>query len=68
MWISKELSFCFVDDHFGHFISGTDGIDHLKTFHHFSKAGVVPVEMGCVAATVADEKLGATGVAASMCH
>ena len=55
--ISKKLSFCLVDDHLRHFVASTDGVDHFKTFHHFSKAGVVAVEMGCVAAAVADEKL-----------
>ncbi len=57
VWISKRLSFCFVDDHLGHFIAGTDGVYYLETFHYFSKAGVVAVEMGGVAATVANEKL-----------
>ena len=57
MWISKELSFCFVDDHLGHFIAGTNGVDYVQTFHYFSKTGMVAVEMGGVAATVANEKL-----------
>lgn len=65
---SKKLTFCLVDDHLRHFIAGTDGVDHFKTFDYFSKAGMVTVEMGCVAAAVADEKLGTTGVAAGMRH
>jgi hypothetical protein len=57
MWISKELSFCFVDDHLGHFIALTNGINHFKSFNHFSKTSVVAIEVGSVFAAVANEKL-----------
>lgn len=43
-------------------------INHLHSFIHFAEAGVVTVQVGGVVAAVADEKLGASCVAAGMCH
>jgi len=34
-----------------------DIVDHFQSINHFAKASVIAVEVGCVLATVADEKL-----------
>ena len=57
-----------MNDDLGHLVTLADGIDHIQAFDHLTKTGVIAVEMRSIAAAVADEKLGASGVAAGMRH
>jgi len=57
-----------VNDDLGHFVALTDGINYLQALNHLTKAGVIAVEMRGIAAAVANEKLGTSGVAAGMRH
>ena len=57
-----------MNDDLGHFVSLTDVINYLQAFHHLSKAGVIAVQMRSIAAAVANEELGSSGVAAGMRH
>lgn len=43
-------------------------VNYLQAFIHFSKNRMIPVEVRGIVARMADEKLGAAGVAACMGH
>ena len=58
----------FCDHNLLHDIALADLVDDVETFDDFAEYGVVTVEVGGVLAAVADEKLGATGVAAGVGH
>ena len=51
------LNIDFLDD-----ISGTNLVDHIKTFHHFSKTCMNTIEVSSIRTTVTNKKLGATGI------
>ena len=57
-----------MNDDLGHLVALADGINHIQAFDHLTKTGVIAVEMRGIAAAVADEKLGASGVSAGMRH
>mgnify|MGYP002684960244 CR=1 FL=1 len=49
-------------------ISGTNLVDHIKTFHHFSKTGMNPIKVSSIRTTVTNKKLGATCITTCMRH
>lgn len=58
----------FGNHHFLHNIPRSDLVNDFQSFIHLTKTGVVAVEVFGVVAVVADEELGAAGVAARVGH
>ena len=50
----------------GHVVSLADGVEHVPSFNHLTKDGMHPIEMG--GGSMANEKLAASGIFASMSH
>ena len=53
---------------FLNFITLTDLINGLYTFHNLAKAGMVAVEVRCVVPTVTNKKLRSSGISSGMGH
>ncbi len=48
---------CFDDYNFLYFITTANCINYFEPFHYFTKAGMVPIEMTCIFATMANKEL-----------
>ena len=62
------LGLAFRNHYFFDFVTLTDGVDYLKSFHHFTEAGMFAIQMAGIVPAVADEKLGSAGVSSRMGH
>lgn len=45
-----------------------DQVNYFKAYYYFAKYGMLPVKMLRVLTTVADKKLGTTGISSPMGH
>src|SRR5690606_16553510 len=57
-----------VHDYLFYFIACFDLVYHFNSFHHFTKASVISIEVLRVFPVVTDEKLRTPGVSSRMCH
>lgn len=64
----KLIFLIFDYDDLFNFVTLSDLIDNIKTFHNLAKTGMVSVQVPCVFSVVADEKLGTSRISTSMSH